>query len=95
VDTYGSYTGGLPECPVAALHNDVLPLYSRKGIAVSALLADNGREFCGTDMHPYVLYLALNNIQHRRTNVRRPQTNGFVQQFNRTVLDELCRQAFR
>jgi transposase InsO family protein len=41
------------------------------------------------------LYLALNDIEHRRTKVRRPQTNGFVERFNRTVLDEFFRIAFR
>jgi transposase InsO family protein len=101
VDTYGSYAFGflhtskLPECAVAVLHNDVLPFYRRKGIAVSAVLTDNGREFCGTETHPYELYLALNDIEHRRTKVRRPQTNGFVERFNRTVLDEFFRIAFR
>lgn len=45
--------------------------------------------------HPYELYLALNEIEHRRTLVRRPQTNGFVERFNRTVLDEFFREAFR
>jgi transposase InsO family protein len=101
VDTYGSYafgflhTGKLPECAVAVLHNDVLPFYRRKGLAVSAVLTDNGREFCGTDTHPYELYFALNDIEHRRTKVRRPQTNGFVERFNRTVLDEFFRVVFR
>jgi transposase InsO family protein len=32
--------------------------------------------------------LALNDIDHRRTKVRSPQTNGFVERFHRTVLDE-------
>ena len=27
--------------------------------------------------------------------MRRPQTNGFVERFNRTVLDEFFRKAFR
>jgi len=45
--------------------------------------------------HPYELYLALNDIEHRRTKVGRPQTNGFVERFNRTALDEFFRKAFR
>jgi len=101
VDTYGSYafgflhTGKLPECAVAILHNDVLPFYRKHGLTVSAVLTDNGREFCGRDTHPYELYLALNDIEHRKTRVRRPQTNGFVERFNRTVLDEFFRITFR
>lgn len=100
VDTYGSYafgflhTGKLPECAVAVLNNDVLPFHRCKGMAVSAVLTDNGREFCGTDTHPYDLYLALNDIEHRHTKVRRPQTNGFVERF-KTVRDEFFRVAFR
>jgi transposase InsO family protein len=73
----------------------VLPFYAERGIEIGALLTDNGREFCGTEAHPYELYLALNDIEHRRTQVRRPQTNGFVERFNRTVLDEFFREVFR
>lgn len=101
VDTYSSLAFGFlhttkrPEAAAAVLHNDVLPFYAERSIPVSAVLTDNGREFCGTDSHPYELYLALNEIEHRRTKVRKPQTNGFVERFNRTVLDEFFRTAFR
>lgn len=101
VDTFGSYAFGFlhtskqPEAAVSVLHNDVLPFYKRHAIPVSTVLTDNGREFCGKDSHPYELYLELNDIEHRRTRVRRPQTNGFVERFNRTVLDEFFRKAFR
>ncbi len=101
VDTYGSYAFGFlhttkqPEAALAVVHNDVLPFYQDKGLQVEAILTDNGREFCGKDDHPYELYLELNDIEHRKTQVRRPQTNGFVERFNRTVLDEFFRIAFR
>jgi transposase InsO family protein len=101
VDTYGSYAFGFlhtskqPEAAVAVVHNDVLPFYQARDLAVTAILTDNGREFCGSDRHPYELYLQLNDIEHRTTRVRRPQTNGFVERFNRTVLDEFLRTAFR
>lgn len=101
VDTFGSYAFGFlhttkqPEAALAVLHNDVLPFYQDKGLKVDALLTDNGREFCGKDTHPYELYLELNDIEHRKTQVRRPQTNGFVERFNKTVLDEFFRIAFR
>jgi len=100
VDTYGSYvfgflhTGKLPECAVAVLSSDVLPFYKDLGLEVQAILTDNGREYCGKDTHPYELYLALNDIEHRRTKVGRPRTNGFVERFNRTALDEFFRKAF-
>ena len=101
VDTYGSYAFGFlhtskqPEAAVALLHNDVLPFYQQRDLAVSAVLTDNGREFCGKDTHPYELYLALNEIEHRRTKVRTPQTNGFVERFQRTVLEEFFIPALR
>jgi transposase InsO family protein len=101
VDTYGSYAFGFvhttkrPECAVAVLYNDVLPFYEAQGLTVGAVLTDNGREFCGTEHHPYELYLALEGIEHRKTKVRRPQTNGFVERFNRTLLDEFLRTAMR
>ena len=78
VDTHGSYAFGFlhvskqPEAAVAVLHNDVLPFYDKLGLPVRAVLTDNGREFCGTERHPYELYLALNDIEHRKTRVRTP-----------------------
>ena len=42
-----------------------------------------------------MIYLALNDIEHRRTQVRKPQTNGFIERFNRTALDEFFRLSFR
>lgn len=101
VDTYSSFAFGFlhvskqPEAAVAVLHNEALPFYSEKGLKVESVLIDNGKEFCGGEGHPYRLYLELNEIKHRTTRVRRPQTNGFVERFNRTVLDEFFRKAFR
>jgi transposase InsO family protein len=101
VDTYGSmafgvlHTGKQPEAAVSVLYNDVLPFYKAHGLGVKAVLTDNGREFCGRDHHPYELFLDLNGIEHRRTKVRSPRTNGFVERFNRTVKDEFFAVAFR
>lgn len=101
VDTYGSYAFGFlhvskqPEAAVAVLHNEVLPFYRRLKLSVKAILTDNGREFCGSERHPYELYLELSGIEHRRTKVRTPKTNGFVERFNGTVLDEFFRIKLR
>ena len=101
VDTYGSYAFGFlhtskqPEAAVAVLHNDVLPFYRQHGLAVQTILTDNGREFCCKDSHPFELYLGLNDVEHRRTKNRRPQTNGFVERFHETVLNEFFREGFR
>ncbi len=101
VDIYSSYAFGFlhvskqPEAAVAVLHNEALPFYSERSLKVESVLTDNGREFCGGEGHPYRIYLELNEIGHRTTKVRRPQTNGFVERFNRTALDEFFRKAFR
>ena len=97
VDTFSSYAFGYlhtskqPEAAALVVHNDVLPFYQAHDLPLKAILTDNGREFCGTEAHPYELYLALNDIEHRRTKVRSPQTNGFIERFNRTALDEFFR----
>jgi len=49
-------------------------------------LSDNGREFCGRpDRHPYELFLEPEGIEHRKTNVRRPQSHGIVARFHRAA----------
>jgi transposase InsO family protein len=101
VDTYGRYafgflrTGKLPEAAAALLHNDVLPFHEHRQLVVEAVLTDNGKEYCGTEAHPYEIYLAPAGIEHRTTKVKHPWTNGFVERFHRTVLDEFFRTAFR
>jgi hypothetical protein len=46
-------------------------------------------------IHLYEIFLELNDIEHRTMKVAHPRTNGFVERFNRTVLDEFFRTAFR
>lgn len=101
VDTYSSFGFGIlhtskqPEAAASVLYNDVIPTYKEWGLPIETILTDNGREFCGTDAHPYELFLQLNDISHRTTQVRRPQSNGFVERFNRTVKEEFIATAFR
>lgn len=102
VDTYGSYAFGklytskLPETAVDIIYDRALPFYAAQGLTVEHILTDNGREYCGRAMiHPYEIFLELNDITHRRTRVATPRTNGFVERFNRTVLDEFFRETFR
>ena len=45
--------------------------------------------------HEYELYLALEDVDHSRTKTKSPQTNGIVERFHKTVLDEFYRVAFR
>ncbi len=83
------YPSKLPVTAVHTLNTDVLPTFEDHGAKIEVVLSDNGREFCGRpDQHPYELFLQLEDIEHRTTKVRRPQSNGIVERFHRTVLDE-------
>jgi transposase InsO family protein len=102
VDTHGSfafgklYTSKISETAVDILYDRVLPFYEEQGLEVEHILTDNGREYCGRPMiHPYQIFLEFNEIKHRRTKVATPRTNGFVERFNRTILDEFFRETFR
>ena len=60
------------------------------------ILTDRGSEYCGNpERHEYELYLAVENIDHSRTKVRSPQTNGICERLHKTVLNEFYRIAFR
>ena len=62
----------------------------------AAHLTDRGTEFCGRhDEHPYQLFLAVNDIDHTKTKVKSPQTNGICERFHKTVLQEFYQVAFR
>jgi len=83
------YTNKLPVTAVQVMNNDVLPFFEKHGVKVQNVLSDNGREYCGRpDRHPFELFLQLEDIEHRTTQVRRPQSNGFVERLHRTLLDE-------
>jgi len=74
----------------------VLPFYDEHGVVLQRVLTDRGTEYCGShDRHEYELYLAVENIDHSRTKTKSPQTNGIVERFHKTLLDEFYRIAFR
>jgi transposase InsO family protein len=86
------YPNKLPVTAIQILNNDVLPFFEAHQARIINILSDNGREFCGRpDKHPYELFLQLEDIGHRTTQVRRPQSNGFIERFHRTILDEHLR----
>lgn len=64
------------------------------GIAFTELLSDNGAEFGGKNIkfpadHPFERMLIEMNIKHRYTRPYRPQTNGKVERFWKTVESDL------
>jgi transposase InsO family protein len=78
------------------LNDRVIPFFDEHGIPLSRVLTDRGTEYCGAaERHEYELYLAVENIDHTRTKLKSPQTNGIVERFHRTVLNEFYRVVFR
>jgi transposase InsO family protein len=83
------YPSKLPVTAVHLMNNDVLPTFEAHDARIENVLSDNGREFCGRpDQHPYELFLQLEEIEHRTTRVKRPQSNSIVERLHRTLLDE-------
>ena len=79
------YTSTMPVTAVQILNNHVLPFFEEHGVKVQTVLSDNGREYCGReDRHPYELFLQLEEIEHRKTKVGRPQSNAYIERFHRT-----------
>jgi len=102
VDTYSSvafaklYTAKIPVTAADTLNDRVLPFFEEHDIPVLRVLTDRGTEFCGSlDKHPYELFLQLNEIDHTKTKVKSPQTNGICERFHQTVLNEFYRVTFR
>ncbi|HKK71343.1 MAG TPA: IS481 family transposase [Candidatus Krumholzibacteria bacterium] len=78
------------------LNDRVIPFYEAEGIDVLRILTDRGTEYCGkVDKHEYQLYLALNDIEHTKTKVKSPQTNGICERFHKTILEEFYQVALR
>ncbi|MGX1371430.1 transposase InsO family protein [Streptomyces canus] len=59
--------------------------FTQAGITVERVLTDNGSCYRSRDWRDT---LAAAGVTHKRTRPYRPQTNGKVERFNRTLLDE-------
>lgn len=78
------------------INDRVLPFYEEQGIPLLRILTDRGSEFCGNrEHHEYELYLDLESIEHTRTKVKSPQTNGICERFHQTIQNEFYANAFR
>lgn len=68
------------------LNDRVIPFFDEQDIPLLRILTDRGTEFCGNrEHHEYELYLAIEDIEHTKTKVRHPQTNGICERFHRTI----------
>jgi transposase InsO family protein len=78
------------------LNDRVLPFFESEGVDLLRILTDRGSEYCGNfERHEYQLYLALNDIDHSKTKVKSPQSNGICERFHKTVLEEFYQVALR
>lgn len=90
------YTTKTPITAADLLNDQVLPFFAEQGMGLIRILTDRGTEYCGKpESHDYQLYLALNDIEHTKTKVRHPQTNGICERFHKTILQEFYQVAFR
>lgn len=102
VDTYSKiafaklYTTKTPITAADMLNDRVLPFFEQHSLPMLRILTDRGTEYCGkAEHHDYQLYLALNDIEHTKTKVRSPQTNGICERFHKTILQEFYQVTFR
>lgn len=78
------------------LNDRVIPFFEKHAIPLLRILTDRGSEYCGNrEDHDYQLYLALENIDHTKTEAKSPQTEGICERFHRTILNEFYNVAFR
>ena len=102
IDTYSKvafaklYERKTPITAADLLNDRVVPFFDEQEVKLCRVLTDRGTEYCGDpERHEYELYLAVEDIDHSRTKTKSPQTNGIVERFHKTVLDEFYRIAFR
>lgn len=90
------YLSKVPMTAVDVLNDRVLPFYEEHDVEPEHLLTDHGTEFCGRPLqHPFELYLAISQLEHRRIRPGSPESNGFCERFHRTVKEEFFAVAFR
>jgi transposase InsO family protein len=102
VDTYAKvgfaklYDRKTPITAADLLNDRVIAFFEERGVPLQRVLTDHGTEHCGNpERHQYELYLAVEDIDHTRTKAKSLQINGIVERFDKTMLDEFYRIAFR
>jgi hypothetical protein len=102
IDTYSNvgfaklYSDKTATAAAEFLNSKVLPFFDEQRLSVLRILTDRGTEYCGRpETHHYQLFLYLNDIEHSKTKVRHPQTNGSCEKLNQTIQEEFYSVAFR
>jgi transposase InsO family protein len=102
VDTYSKvahaklYNTKTPITAADLLNDRVLPFHEENDLPVLRILTDRGTEYCGrVYQHGFQLFFAINGIDHTKTKVKSPQTNGICKRFHKTILQEFYQITFR
>src|SRR5665213_63875 len=78
------------------LNDRVLAFFEDQEVPLLRILTDRGTEFKGRpEHHEYELYLQIEGIEHSKTQIRRPQSNGICERLHRTMQEEFYAVAFR
>ena len=102
IDTYSRvafaklYNGKHALTSADILNDKVLPFFEEQQIPLLRILTDRGTEYKGNlQYHEYELYLQIEGIEHSKTQVRHPQTNGICERLHRTIQEEFYAVTFR
>lgn len=88
--------GKMPSLPADILNDRVLPFFEEQQVPMLRILTDRGSEYKGKyEHHEYELYLTIEGIEHTKTQIRSPQSNGICERLNRTIKEEFYVIAFR
>jgi transposase InsO family protein len=85
------YTNKKDDSAIDFVKTKALPVYDIFGIPLDRILTDNGKEYTThwvNDKHDYEIFLASYGIRHTKIKPRCPKSNGMVERFNRTLLEE-------
>jgi transposase InsO family protein len=77
------------------LNDRGLPFFEEHQMPRFRILTEQGTEYKGKpEHHEYDLYLQVEGIEHSKTQVRYPQTNGICERLHRTMQEEFNAVAF-
>jgi transposase InsO family protein len=78
------------------LNDQVLPFFEGQAVPLLRILTDRGTEYNGKpEHHEFELYLEIEGIEHSKTHVRSPQSNGICERLHRTMQEKFYAVAFR
>lgn len=102
VDTYSRVAMAKPYTDKSAvtaadmLNDKALPSFAEQRAKLLRVLTGRGAEYCGKpENHAFTSYLGIEDIDHTKTRVRSPQTNGTCERFHRAMKEEFYGIAFR